>query len=618
MTTGVGSNTLEVSAPAPPVASGAAPARFPARLPAAAWPATRQGGAQLLKRLTRAPFVLEGAGSQQQRRRGLVVLLAWLREQPGASWQDRWLASGADAAGARWRQLPARWLRECGHDAEGQHAVLGAALTVAICAEVVRPGLAWLVAAVPRGGALVRCMAQTRDVEGFARLREVCDRDAQVPAATGHTLHRGAVVLAAKGGTIADITVGDVLELLDVEADAHRRPMAHGAAFYRALHQMGLFAPTAPARLRELRSRGQRTPEQLIDRFGLACRPVRDLLVDYLRERQPALDYSSLRTLAADLGKVFWKDLERHHPGIDSLHLSSEVAAAWKQRLRTRPQTVINATGEKTVVAVERIGYRQCLTPVRAFYLDLAQWAIEDPARWGRWVAPCPVGEEEINQRKAARRRKARMDARTRERLPVLPVLVRTIDQRRKTAAALLGAVRQARPGDWVTIHGQTVTRPIITRPTGRIWADDTATGKRRDLGMEEDLAFWAWATVEVLRATGVRIEELTELSHHSLVQYRLPTTGELVRCCRSPRPRPTPSGSWSSAPNWPRCCRPSSAASATPPARSRSSAPTTDANASGWLHPHGCSSADSAPSTAGSAKAPSATCSTPRWSTPA
>ena len=46
---------------------------------------------------------------------------------------------------------------------------------------------------------------------------------------------------------------------------------------------------------------------------------------------------------------------------------------------------------------------------------------------------------------------------------------------------------------------------------------------------MEEDLAFWAWATVEVLRTTGVRIEELLEITHHSLVQYRLPSTGELV-----------------------------------------------------------------------------------------
>ena len=28
---------------------------------------------------------------------------------------------------------------------------------------------------------------------------------------------------------------------------------------------------------------------------------------------------------------------------------------------------------------------------------------------------------------------------------------------------------------------------------------------------------------------TGMRVEELTELSHHSLVQYRLPATGELM-----------------------------------------------------------------------------------------
>ena len=34
---------------------------------------------------------------------------------------------------------------------------------------------------------------------------------------------------------------------------------------------------------------------------------------------------------------------------------------------------------------------------------------------------------------------------------------------------------------------------------------------------------------MEVLRATGIRVEELVQLSHHSPVQYRLPGTGELV-----------------------------------------------------------------------------------------
>ena len=61
-----------------------------------------------------------------------------------------------------------------------------------------------------------------------------------------------------------------------------------------------------------------------------------------------------------------------------------------------------------------------------------------------------------------------------------------------------------------------------------RLWAvaDD---GARHDLTFEEHEAFWAWATVEVLRHTGIRAEELLELTHHSVIQYRLPTTGELV-----------------------------------------------------------------------------------------
>jgi hypothetical protein len=81
---------------------------------------------------------------------------------------------------------------------------------------------------------------------------------------------------------------------------------------------------------------GQLTVEQMIDRYDIACRPVRDLLVDYLRERQPGIDYSSLVGLAITLGKQFWKDLEAHHPGISSLHLPPDIAAAWKQRIQTR------------------------------------------------------------------------------------------------------------------------------------------------------------------------------------------------------------------------------------------------------------------------------------------
>ena len=250
--------------------------------------------------------------------------------------------------------------------------------------------------------------------------------------------------------------------------------------------------------------------------------------MDYLRERQPAVDYTSLKMLSYYLAQRFWADLEEHHPGIDSLHLPAEVADAWKQRQRTRPQIITAPDGERTVVTAERIGYRQCLTPVRAFYLDLSQWAIEDPARWAQWAAPCPVGQEEISQRKFARHRKARMDARTRERLPVLPVLARTVDERRRNSAALLEAARRAQPGEAFTAAGQTLTRPVI-KSARKTRADDAGSGKRRDLELEDDHAFWAWAAVEVFRLTGCRIEEVLEISHHSLIQYRLPSTGEIV-----------------------------------------------------------------------------------------
>ena len=98
--------------------------------------------------------------------------------------------------------------------------------------------------------------------------------------------------------------------------------------------QAGAFGAHTPASLAQLLTIGQRSPAELIDRYQLTCRPVRDLLVDYLQERQPALDHRSLDALAQQLGRNFWADLEHHHPGISSLNLPPEVAARWKQRLR--------------------------------------------------------------------------------------------------------------------------------------------------------------------------------------------------------------------------------------------------------------------------------------------
>jgi site-specific recombinase XerC len=56
----------------------------------------------------------------------------------------------------------------------------------------------------------------------------------------------------------------------------------------------------------------------------------------------------------------------------------------------------------------------------------------------------------------------------------------------------------------------------------------NTLTAEIRNVGVEEDIAFWTWASVEVLRHAGVRIEEMLELTELSLRQYERPN-GEVI-----------------------------------------------------------------------------------------
>jgi integrase len=498
---------------------------FPPRPASNDWPATHYSRDRVIGLLARTPFAVDNPGSQRWRFRGAALAIAWLADQPGDTWQQRWLASGAEPAGKDWKQDCARWL-----DARGVHVgqrldLLSVGLILAMAADIIRPSLNWLAAPGVSAWALARTLESSRDPAGFARLRETVRQAGQLAVKARHvTIGRAGVLVAARGGTLDDVTAGDFLELLDAERCHRSRPGPYSAVTWRLLRQAGVFGPQALGSLAQLMTIGQRSPAELIDRYQLACRPVRDLLVDYLQERQPALDHASLDGLAQQLGRNFWADLEYHHPGIATLNLPAEAATAWKQRLRTK-----NAAPGRADLATRapRLTCRHTLLAVRALYLDLACWAVEDLARWGPWAVPCPVSKTDVSSRKEDRRRKSRMDARTRERLPVLPVLVRSAADHYARAADTLAAAAQSPPGAMFTAAGQSFTR-TAARQALRIRASDSH-GKRHDLTQEEDHAFWTWAIIEVLRSTGVRAEELLELTHHSLIQYKLPSTGELV-----------------------------------------------------------------------------------------
>ena len=148
---------------------------------------------------------------------------------------------------------------------------------------------------------------------------------------------------------------------------------------------------------------------------------------------------------------------------------------------------------------------------------------------WARWVAPCPVPPSELRGLGARRRRvNERSAERTRQRQPLLPLLVKYAEDRYDHTRAVLEQARRAAEGEAFTV-GDTTYQRVITgsdrksarRGTPPVRVLNQATGQVLNAYAEEETAFWDWACVETLRHSGCRIEELSELTHLSIRQYQ-------------------------------------------------------------------------------------------------
>jgi hypothetical protein len=403
------------------------PAVLPgARKPVAAATAVVGGrdhaGRDELVRLAEALLVEPTDQQRSRQRRGLARVLGWLESFPGEGWQDRWLLAGADQVGTAWG--PAGLTA-------GQRQRLTAGLAVLIVLRAVRPSYSWLCGSRLLG--VYAAFRQHNHAGVFAELeRTASTRGAGEYAAEALNLLTRMVIVTGKDPR--ELNLADFNAYADARRDSGRTVAALPFA-YEILHAAGGLQGL-PATLRQARSRGQLPVAELVDRYSVTCRPVRDELVHYLTERAAALDYGSLVNQVQVLVALFWVDLECHHPGIGSLHLPDSVAQAWKQRVRTLPS------------GRARRGVHTVLLMVRAFYLDLRQWSLEDPARWAAWAAPCPIGEADVRGYvKETRQRQARMQQRTRTLIPVLPRLVTAAGEHLERARQLLDTIREPHPG---------------------------------------------------------------------------------------------------------------------------------------------------------------------------
>ncbi len=491
-----------------------------ARPPSAA---DRLSAAEILALL---PGMPDWPGPEQSRKgaeylRGATRILERLQRFDGDGWQQRWDAANGNATEWIGELITEDWRTPASSRDE-----LLAGLRFLMFARVFRPGYGFFHSYRPCR--LYDCAQRTFSPSMFARLDQVglgLGMSRKQINDGKKTLVR---LVLHTGAELGSLTSDDFLELRDYYLRRSRH-IPHGAAqAWGLLRAAGILAASQELSA-TVQRRGQPSTAELVDSYQLRCRLVRDVLVRYLDCRRPGMDYASFRTVVTRLVKLFWADIERHHPETDSLHLPPQVAEAWKRRLQvvTRPDGSTRPRRNHLAVLVQ----------VRAFYLDIQEWALEDAA-WAAWAVPCPVRRGDTDgMAKLKKSSVATVHQRVRERLPHLGRIADAAGRHRRETAELLALVTQTGIGDGLKYSGVRYRRlpryktAKADRHTGSpaILIQLLGTGEERDISKDEDDAFWSWAVIETLRHTGIRPEELLEITQFALVQYRLPDTGEVV-----------------------------------------------------------------------------------------
>jgi site-specific recombinase XerD len=463
----------------------------------------------------------------QQRGQAVQIILTYLTDYAGQTWQQRWDTSPMGRGEASVSILGSR--RETG-------MAIGQGLRSLFCLRIIRPSLlAFRINNFKEYGQFFVAAQGDPLLEKFAEHTAAADVSW---AYRREALFDVCCLLTVQDVALADLTPAALLyyghETRRVRAiTLPGRKLANrfaGLSAWNILHQMGHFPAGTPSTMREALSRGQLTIEQMVDRYPIRNQAVRQLLIDYFTRRAADTDYASISHMVLEVAHHFWEKIERINPDQADLRISPEVYATWRHMISTRED------GKNA--GKPRAGVDGIVICVRSFYYDLHTWASDEPERWALWVAPCPVPPSEIRGLGKRRRRiNERSADRTRQRQPLLPLLVQHVESRYDTARTLLEHARQAQEGEVFLLNGRSYQRVITSsdlhtrrRSGGQspVRVLDEAAGELIHIEADEEAVFWDWACVETLRHSGVRIEELCELTHLSIRQYQR-QNGEVI-----------------------------------------------------------------------------------------
>jgi site-specific recombinase XerD len=456
--------------------------------------------------------------SIKRRAQGTDWLLAYLARFPGETWQERWALSGLEEADPR--SIKAIVCHALGLEPTLARAYrVSAGLGVLLSLDVVRPGFDY-VHRLRLNKLWAQLISWRHDPDGDL-LRTGPGSDQSRSHASG-ALGR---LLLLTGRPIAQLTAEDVLTYRAAVLRHHSQSLGL-EHLWSCLQQRGQVEGT----LRQALRPGQKSITELVDNYPIRSRRIRGLLIAYLTERSLTVDYSTLRALVANLCNLYWLAVETIAPGIDTIDLPPEVATAWKAQLRSRELP----DGRR----VPRRSTMNVLMSVRGFYADLLQLAYDDPARWAEWPCTAPVSANEVKRyHKWRSQLRSEMHERTRVRTVKVADLADAAERRYRHARSLYDAGHALPSGGRVTVAATTYLRvdgaahPLAHPRLKTVNPDGTNCPDSIDVVQEEEDAFWGLAVVEVLRHTGIRIEEMLELTQLDVHEYehRDPSVGKVL-----------------------------------------------------------------------------------------
>ena len=294
----------------------AVPTRFGGLLAAPAMPAGVPPGPYGGRLLNASPQEIEAVicrawpgvrDAERRRTRGARILLQHLGGFPGQAWQERWEASGLNESDRPVNVMIPGY--------EGRKEVC-TGLACLLGLRIIRPSL--------------RALRSTR-FHGYGERFLTAQHDPlledfwkRVQDHPVHPMHHTAalfdvaVALTTQGIALADLTPGAFLHYVWQSRDQglnmkargkQNRGQFAGQLAWPVLHEMGQFPPAAPPTVRAAVLTGQRSLEELVDRYEISHQGVRQLILDYLARRRSELDYSSLDQHARSLaGLVLGQD----------------------------------------------------------------------------------------------------------------------------------------------------------------------------------------------------------------------------------------------------------------------------------------------------------------------